>query len=192
MRIIAGEYKGRALQAPKGATTRPTTDRVREALMSTLVSIQGGLEGEAVLDAFAGSGALGLEALSRGAERAVFYEKDAVALRVLRANIGSLGIPSSRYAVHHADILKNPPRRAERPYSLVFLDPPYATAPTDIGAFLDRTAKAGLLAPGALISYEHGKSSDSAVEEALVSLQWEPVAYKCYGATAISVLRRRP
>ena len=94
MRIIAGEYRGRRLQAPKGDATRPTTDRVRESLMSALSSARGGFEGAVVLDAFAGSGALGLEALSRGAASAHFFEKDGVALRALCANVEALGVPT--------------------------------------------------------------------------------------------------
>lgn len=191
MRIIAGEYKGRVLQAPKGDATRPTTDRVREALMSTLISIRGSLEGEVVLDAFAGSGALGLEALSRGARHVTFYEKNAAALRVLRANIDSLMVAQSCYTVRHADVLKTPPRGFVAPYGLVFLDPPYALKATDMCAFLRGIDEAGLLALEALISYEHGKSADSAVEGAFDSLQWEPVSHKHYGDTTITILRRR-
>ena len=76
MRIVAGEFRGRSIEAPRGENTRPTTDRVREALMSSLYSLRGGFEGAVVLDAFAGTGALGLEALSRGARSATFYEND--------------------------------------------------------------------------------------------------------------------
>lgn len=90
MRIIAGEFRGRRLCAPKGQTTRPTTDRVRESLMSALASARGGFEDACVLDAFAGSGALGLEALSRGAACAHFFEKDKQALFALRSNVEAL------------------------------------------------------------------------------------------------------
>lgn len=113
MRIIAGEYRGRRLQAPKGDATRPTTDRVRESLMSALSSARGGFEGAVVLDAFAGSGALGLEALSRGAASAHFFEKDGVALRALCANVEALGVPTlgagARARLHRADVLERPP-----------------------------------------------------------------------------------
>jgi len=192
MRIIAGEYKGRVLQAPKGDATRPTTDRVREALMSTLISAGGSFEGARVLDAFAGSGALGLEALSRGAENAVFYEKHPAALRVLRGNITSLGILEHRYSVHPIDILKNPPQAGASAFDLLFLDPPYALKASAIKTFLEAMNAAGMLPPEALISYEHGKSFDSAVEQAFDSLQWEFVSRKHYGDIALTVLRRRP
>ena len=92
MRIVAGAFRGRSVQAPAGEGTRPTTDRVREALFSSLYSLRGGFEGAVVLDAFAGSGALGIEALSRGAAQAVFYENDAKAAAVLKRNLASLGL----------------------------------------------------------------------------------------------------
>ena len=91
MRIIAGEHRGRVLKAPKGDGTRPTTDRVRESLMSMLASARGGFEGAVVLDAFAGSGALALEALSRGADRACLVERDGAAAKVVEANARLLG-----------------------------------------------------------------------------------------------------
>lgn len=98
MRIIAGEFRGRTLLAPKGDGTRPTTDRVRESVMSTVFSARGGFEDAMVLDAFAGSGALGLEALSRGAARAVFYERAPEAVKVLQKNVEKMGLePAPRY-----------------------------------------------------------------------------------------------
>ena len=92
MRIIAGEFRGRTLKAPKGEGTRPTTDRVREAMMSTVHSARGGFDDAVVLDAFAGSGALGLEALSRGARSVQFCERGGEALRALNANVRLLGL----------------------------------------------------------------------------------------------------
>lgn len=124
MRIVAGRYGGRRIAAPPGAGTRPTSDRVREALFSVL----GDLTGLNVLDLFAGSGALGLEALSRGAAHATFVERDAAAVRVLRANLELLGAGAD---VHRADaraFLGNASGTGE-PYDLLFLDPPYRDAP---------------------------------------------------------------
>lgn len=126
MRIVAGAWGGRRIAAPPGRTTRPTSDRVREALFSTL----GPLSGAVVLDLFAGSGALGLEALSRGAARAVFVERDRDALVVLRANIGALGAEAERAVVRpgEASRVARDAAAAREAYDLVLLDPPYGLA----------------------------------------------------------------
>jgi 16S rRNA (guanine966-N2)-methyltransferase len=120
MRIIAGEHRGRRIRAPEGRGTRPMLDRVREALFSTL---QAELPGAVVLDLFAGSGSLGLEALSRGAERARLVESDPRALRLLRANVEALGL-EDRAEVVPVDALSAAAWEAG-PFDLVFLDPPY-------------------------------------------------------------------
>lgn len=125
-RIIAGAYGGRRIQTPKGDGTRPTSDRVREALFSSLESELGGFEEVmAVLDVFAGSGALGLEAVSRGAWKAEFVESDPRAAAVIRANVRDLGV-TGFVAQMTAEkfVLKDPPET----YGLIFLDPPYAMA----------------------------------------------------------------
>ena len=123
MRVIAGLYKGRPLAAPKGSNTRPTTDRVKESLMSTLLSACGSFDGAYVLDAFAGSGALGIECISRGAAAAHFFERDRDALAALRENIGKLGISPHQARVFRADIMKNPPVIGAVSYDIVFLTP---------------------------------------------------------------------
>ena len=105
MRIIAGEFRGRTIKAPKGDGTRPTTDRVRESLMSAVHSACGGFEDAVVLDAVAGSGALGLEALSRGASCARFFERDGAAERVLEGNVRALGLDARRARVSRGDVL---------------------------------------------------------------------------------------
>src|SRR3954469_17472618 len=127
MRVIAGAFKGRTLQAPRGQRTRPTADRVREAVFSML----GPLDGLRVLDLFAGSGAFGIEALSRGAAAAVLVERDPRALAVIRANLAALEL-----AEPEAVVFAGPARAALRSasagrdtYDLVFLDPPYRSAP---------------------------------------------------------------
>lgn len=120
MRIIAGEFRGRTLKAPKGEGTRPTTDRVREAMMSTVHSARGGFDDAVVLDAFAGSGALGLEALSRGARSVQFCERGGEALRALNANVRLLGLDARRARVRKGDVLKDVPY-ARPPFDLVFL-----------------------------------------------------------------------
>lgn len=150
MRIVAGSHGGRRLVAPPGDTTRPTSDRVREALFSML----GPLDGHEVLDLFAGSGALGLESLSRGARRAVLVERDRRALVALRTNVAALGFGDGRAVVRAGDagrVARDAAAGAEA-YDLVFLDPPYRLAAgfgATHGALLD-----ALLAPGARVVSE--------------------------------------
>src|SRR5918999_4707697 len=124
MRVIAGRYGGRRLQAPPGAATRPTSDRVREALFSVL---GGRVDGANVLDLFAGSGALGIEALSRGAAEATFVDSAPAAARAVRANLEALGLEAE---VHRADAraFLRAARKGGRQYDLVLIDPPYRRA----------------------------------------------------------------
>lgn len=180
MRIIAGAWRGRALAAPPGATTRPTADRVRQALFDMLLHAPwGGLDavdGVRVLDAFAGTGALGLEALSRGAAHASFIERDAVALQALRGNIRALRA-EDRTRVITGDALRPP--RADAPCGLVFLDPPYdaglpAPAITALRA-------AGWIADGALVVIELGR------QEAFEGM--ELLADRSHGAARLIVVR---
>ena len=121
MRIVAGNFKGRRLQAPRGASTRPTADRVREALFSIL----GTLDGERVLDLYAGSGALGIEALSRGAGEAVFVDSDQRAIDAIKRNLDAIG---AQARVHRRDALAYLRAASDGPFDLVFLDPPYSSA----------------------------------------------------------------
>jgi 16S rRNA (guanine966-N2)-methyltransferase len=149
MRVISGRYGGRPLTAPAGKATRPTSDRVREALFSILGPLDG-----TVLDLYAGSGALGIEALSRGAQRAVFVERDRRALAALRGNLDALDLTGEEAEVRAGDArgaVKNARTRGEA-YDLVFLDPPYRLAAgleAEIGDGL-----AHLLAPGARVVCE--------------------------------------
>ncbi|MDX6699886.1 MAG: rRNA (guanine966-N2)-methyltransferase [Baekduia sp.] len=126
MRVVAGRLGGRRFQAPAGTDTRPTSDRVREALFSAL----GPLEGEAVLDLFAGSGALAIEALSRGAGWAVLVERDARAAAVITRNLDALGLAGDSARLRRRDVLKalKDAREAGETYDLVFIDPPYRHA----------------------------------------------------------------
>jgi 16S rRNA (guanine966-N2)-methyltransferase len=148
MRVIAGRWGGRRLQAPKGDATRPTSDRVREALFSVLGER---LAGARVLDLFAGSGALGIEALSRGAAAATFVDSAPAALRALRANLDALGADaevSRRDAVRYLGDAST----AAREYDLVFLDPPYRLAGR-LGGELSAMLPP-VLAPGATVVVE--------------------------------------
>lgn len=122
MRVISGEFGGRRLVTPDGDTTRPTTDKVRQAVFNSLDSM-GIIEGAVVADLYAGSGALGIEAISRGAARCVFVERDRAALHALRENISTLGI-EDRCTIHGTDVMAWVP--AMRNVDVAFVDPPYA------------------------------------------------------------------
>ena len=189
MRIIAGEFRGRALRAPRGQATRPTIERVRESVMSRVASARGGFDGAVALDAFAGSGALGLEALSRGAACAWFFERDPEALRVLRANLQACGVDRARACVRAADVLAEPPVGARHPFDLVFLDPPYAYDPAEVLGMAARLARAGALDPEALVLYEHALDADEAVAAAAERCGFSLAQRKKYGDTVVDMLR---
>lgn len=188
MRIIAGEYRGRTLKAPKGEGTRPTTDRVRESMMSVVNSARGGFEGAVVLDAFAGSGALGFEALSRGARCAHFYECGGEAMRALCANAKTLGLEPRDVRIHRADVLKEPPTYARPPFDLVFLDPPYAYQAEAVLDLVAALRLRGALAQDALVVYEHDAASVSLVDEAAKARDLSLAQRKKYGDTVVDVL----
>ena len=125
-RVIAGEAGGRRLAVPPGTTTRPTSDRAREGLFASLLSELGTFEGSRVLDLYAGSGAIGLEALSRGAERVLLVESDPRAAAVIKANITAVAMPGATVTTDRVErLLTHPPDNAGR-YDLVIADPPYA------------------------------------------------------------------
>ena len=149
MRIIAGEWRGRQLRAPEGENTRPTADRTRETLFSMLASRLGSFEGLAVMDLFAGSGALGLEALSRGAAHCLFAEQDANALRSLRANRAALKA-QERCDVRAGSVMAF--GSATRQFDLVLLDPPYESGAGAVA--IDKLARLGWFAPSAWIALE--------------------------------------
>ncbi|NBW75182.1 MAG: 16S rRNA (guanine(966)-N(2))-methyltransferase RsmD [Sphingomonadaceae bacterium] len=149
LRIIAGQWRGRKLTAPTGDATRPTADRTRETLFSMLVSRIGTFEGLAVADLFAGSGALGLEALSRGAASCLFVEQDAPALRALRGNIASLQA-QSHCDVRAGSALALGPAKA--PLDLIMLDPPYRSGAGEVA--LDKLNRLGWIGPATWVSLE--------------------------------------
>ena len=152
MRIIAGEWRGRSIEAPPGLGTRPTSDRVREALLSMLGSRLGSFEDLRVADLFAGSGALGLEALSRGAASATFVESDAQAVAAIRRNAQKLG------AIDRAQVIAGSALALPRadPFDLIFADPPYA--PGSGSAVVQSILKAGWLASGGWLSIETNRA----------------------------------
>ncbi len=189
MRIIAGEFRGRRLEAPKGQGTRPTTDRVRESLMSALNSARGGFEDAVVLDAFAGSGGLGMESLSRGAATAVFCEQGREAASVIERNLRTLGLGRERARLVRGDVLKRLPMpTADGPFDLVFLDPPYALVPSEVLGFMGRLREAGLLAPAAIVSYEHDGADDDTVEALAAERSWRIFSHRRFGDTAIDLM----
>ncbi len=155
MRIIAGALRGRKLEAPEGMATRPTADRVRETLFSMLASRLGPFDGLRVADLFAGSGALGLEALSRGAAFACFVEQDHRALSAIRANIMALGV-EDRSRLLACSALALPPAE---PFDLIFADPPYAA--NSGSAVLNELARAGWARGWVSIETERGERVDS-------------------------------
>jgi 16S rRNA (guanine966-N2)-methyltransferase len=175
-RVIAGEAGGRRLAVPDGRDTRPTSDRAREGLFATISSMVGSLAGARVLDLYAGSGAVGLEALSRGAEHVLLVEQGARAARVIRENIEAIGLPG---AVLVADRVERVLARGPSPaggqdstapaggqdgtaqdrYDVVFADPPYALADAEVSRVLILLAARGWLAPGALVIVERATRS---------------------------------
>ena len=151
LRIIAGQWRGRKLVTPAGDATRPTADRTRETLFSMLVSRIGDFDSLTVADLFAGSGALGLEALSRGAASCLFVEQDAAALRALRSNIANLHA-QPQTDVRAGSVLALGPAKA--PLDLVLLDPPYGTGAGQVA--LDKLNRLGWIGPATWISLETG------------------------------------
>ncbi len=173
MRVIAGRLGGRRLDAPDGRDTRPTSDRVREALFSVLAD----LEGARVLDLYAGTGALGIEALSRGAARATFVESARGAILVLRKNLASLELEASSQVVASAVARAT----IEGPFDLVFADPPYARvgeAASALAALVSRRA----LAPSARVVLEHATRDAAPSIEGLA-----PRPTRTYGDTSVTI-----
>jgi 16S rRNA (guanine966-N2)-methyltransferase len=177
MRIIAGKWRGRPIAAPAGTGTRPTSDRVREALFSMLASRLGDFEGLTVVDLFAGSGALGLEALSRGAARCVFVEQDRAALAALSANIARLGAGGETQVRAQSAL-----SAGSGPVHLMLVDPPYES-----GWGHDAIARwlaAGALAPGCIVSLETAAREPVEIEGLSI------IGERRYGKTKLSLLRR--
>lgn len=187
MRIVGGRHRGRRLSAPPGRDVRPTTDRTREALFNILVhggwGIDGTdpLDGAVVLDAFCGTGALGLEALSRGARHAVLLDSAAGSLAVARANCEALG-EGGRVTLLRGDAVRPPPARA--PCTLAFLDPPYGRdlAPAALSAL----AAAGWFAADAVVVVEETADAAFAPPEGFI-----PLDTRRYSDTTVRFLRWR-
>jgi 16S rRNA (guanine966-N2)-methyltransferase len=178
MRIIAGEWRGRAIEAPPGRSTRPTADRVRESLFSMLASRLGSFEDLRVADLFAGSGALGLEALSRGAAAATFVEAERDAVAAIRRNADKLGA-SERVRIIIGSALALP--RSE-PFDLIFADPPYAAGSGT--AVVRSIIDAGWLASGGWLSVETERGQAVDPQDFVID------AARDVGRASLTLLRR--
>jgi 16S rRNA (guanine966-N2)-methyltransferase len=184
MRIVGGRLRGRALAAPKSQAIRPTADRLREALFNILVHAYGDpVTGARVLDLFAGTGALGLEALSRGAAFALFIDDAAEARALLRENVAALGLGGVT-RVFRRDACKLGPAHPIEPFSLAFLDPPYGRGLAE--AALASARAGGWLTPAALIVVEEAASAAFAAPEGFDELE-----RRRYDDTALILLRHR-
>jgi len=170
MRVIAGEFGGRRLVTPEGETTRPTTDKVRQAVFNSLVSM-GVLDGASVVDLYAGSGALGIEALSRGAARCVFVERDRNALAALRENVAALGL-DDRATVVASDVPAWVP--AMRNVDIAFIDPPYSFDAWD--------SLLGAIHVGLVVA--------EADDEVVAPPGWQTLRARRYGRTRVTLLER--
>ena len=159
MRIITGQWRGRKLIAPKGDATRPTADRTRETLFAMLTSRLGDFAGLQVADLFAGSGALGLEALSRGAAHCLFVEQDRAALDSIRANIASLGAQAN-VRIEAGSVMQL--RAVASPYDLILADPPYRSGAGEVA--LDRLLRLGWIGPETWIALETAFNEDAAIK----------------------------
>ena len=189
LRIVGGKHRGRIIEAPQGQSTRPTASRAREALFNILAHADWRRDGTSplidarVLDAFAGSGALGLEALSRGAAQATFLDNDAAAVRLIGENIAKLRETAAAKVVR-ADATRPPPLRStgREPCDLVFLDPPYRSE--QAVPALTALAAAGWVAPGAIVTIELAHNEDLVPPNG-----FEAIDERRYGAAKIVILR---
>lgn len=177
MRVIAGNWRGRTLVAPKGDATRPTADRTREALFSMLTSRLGSFESLRVADLFAGSGALGIEALSRGAAHCLFVEQDRPALDALRANIATF---SANAEVRAQSVLTLGPAPAA--LDLVLMDPPYGTGAGNVA--LDKLARLGWIGPATWVSVETSRNETVEADGFEIDVQRD------HGKARVTLLRR--
>jgi 16S rRNA (guanine966-N2)-methyltransferase len=178
MRIIAGEWRGRKLVAPAGRQTRPTADRTRETLFSMLASRLGTFDEFRVADLYAGSGALGLEALSRGAGHATFIETDRAAIGAIEANIAAFDA-GSRATIRNMSASSLP---KSHPFDLIFADPPYS--PGSGTAVAEAVAKSGWLPPGGWMAIETRRGDDVTPPDG-----WNVDAERDVGRARLTILR---
>jgi 16S rRNA (guanine966-N2)-methyltransferase len=153
-RIVAGAARGRRLTVPEGDSTRPTSDRAREGLFGTLESLHGHLYGSRFLDLYAGTGAVGLEALSRGSSVVTLVESGEKALPALRANVDAVGLAGAEIVAAAAETVVGAGRGDRAPYDIVFADPPYALDPPALVALLEGLLTGGWLASSGVVAVE--------------------------------------
>ena len=192
LKVVGGKHRGRSIATPEGSNTRPTSNRARESLFNILMhakwhddDVHGGtspLIDARVLDAFAGSGALGIEALSRGAAHATFLDNDATAVRLIGENLRKMG-EASNAKVIRADATRPPPAREA--CDLVFLDPPYRSG--QAAPALAALAAAGWVAPDAIVTVELAHNEDIVPPDG-----FEAIDERRYGAAKIVILRGKP
>jgi 16S rRNA (guanine966-N2)-methyltransferase len=184
VRIVGGRFRGRAIAAPSGALTRPTSDRARESLFNILLhGVEGfEIEGARVLDLFAGTGALGLEALSRGAAYCLFVEDNADARGIIRENIEALGLTGAS-KLWRRDATKLGPAAPMQPFQLLFADPPYGKGLGDLA--LKAAADGGWLSAGGICVLEERADVQPVIPEAYALLD-----RRVYGDTALHFLRK--
>ena len=188
MRIVGGIWRGRSFDAPEGRETRPTTDRMRESVASMIMSaFDLDLSGCSVLDAFAGSGGMGLELLSRGAMHCTFCERDRRCAQLIKKNCKVLGASDEMASVVVGDVARLAHRGevAGSPFSLVFLDPPYAMPATDVATVVESLCEARMLTSNCLVVYERARDGRQ-LELAGFANQRS----KRHGGTCIDVLQR--
>lgn len=190
MRVVAGTYKGHSLKTLKGEATRPTTMRVKESLFSSLTSLLGSFENLNVLDGFAGCGALGIEALSRGAAHVVFFEKSRQAAHIVKDNLNRLPRASERSSLEIGDTFRLACRTRPFVFDLVFLDPPYAFTAEHVLSLIELLDNNAALSADALICYELAKKNKVACCNEAHRLKWEVVSSKDFGETTYIILRK--
>lgn len=192
MRIIGGEWGGRSLKSPRGReVSRPTTDRVREACASMLESaLDGGIGGIRALDAFGGTGALGIELLSRGASHVTFFDIDRGAARLIGQNLETLRCDKSRYRVVCSDVVVTARRgrMPGAPFDVVWIDPPYDLGLDPAVNLLDALVSSGSILPGAIIVFERSATRTPSLRVD----GFDVLREKRYGITAIDALRYNP
>lgn len=182
LRVVAGSVGGRRFHAPPGEATRPTTERVREAVFSSL-GVQ--TTGASVLDLYAGTGAMAIEALSRGAARAVLVESDRTAADACRSNLESLGFAGvGRVAERPVETVLAAAPPPEAPFDIVCCDPPYETSDDDVASVLAALAAPGWLAPSAVVVVERGVRH--AIDE--IPSGWQLRFARAYGDTLVTLL----
>lgn len=188
MRIVGGAWRGQSFVAPEGRSTRPTTDRMRESLASMILSARGlDLSGSSVLDAFAGSGGMGLELLSRGASHCTFCERDRKTAGIIRKNCASLCKVSSAWhvVVGDAQQLAGMSSLPGTPFDIVFLDPPYAMPVQEVARLVIELARVGKLTDDCIVVYERDATGDELDLTGFVALRT-----KRHGRTCVDMLRK--